>query len=105
MGKSSHYTMKLFLSLFPLGIHLPRKLDNLPAQFHKVDGTLFQLVEQHHRLLLREVAAQFLHDLVVVRADGTELGVEIGQPGAVCTKSGLFGMASPDLIQIYFTRY
>jgi len=33
--------------------------------------------EQRHRLLLREVDAQLLDDLIVVRAYAAELGMEI----------------------------
>lgn len=71
------------LPLFPLSFHLPRKIHNLPAQLHKVDGALLQLVEQHHRLLLREVDAQLLDDLIVVRAYAAELGVKVRQLGIV----------------------
>ncbi len=42
-----------------------------------------QLVEQRHRLLLRKVDAQLFNDLIVVRTDGTELGVEVRQFGVV----------------------
>ena len=73
----------LFFLLFPFGIHFLRKLHNLPAQLHKVDCMLLQFVEQRHRLLFREVDAQLFDDLIVVRADGTELGMEIGQLGTV----------------------
>ena len=70
-------------SLLPLSLHLPRKLHNLPAQFHEVDGTLLQLVEQHHRLFLRKVDAQLFNDLIVVRAYAAELDMEIRQLGVV----------------------
>ena len=70
-------------SLLPLSLHLPRKFHDLPAQFHKVDGMFLQLVEQRHRLLLRKVDAQLFNDLIVVRTDGTELGVEVRQFGVV----------------------
>ncbi|CDB83897.1 uncharacterized protein BN507_01027 [Bacteroides clarus CAG:160] len=43
----------------------------------------FQLVEQRHRLLLRKMDAQLFNDLIVVRTDGTELGVEVRQFGVV----------------------
>ena len=42
-----------------------------------------QLVEQRHRLLLRKMDAQLFNDLIVVRTDGTELGVEVRQFGVV----------------------
>ena len=64
--------------------HLPGKLHNLPAQFHKVNGMFLQLVEQCHRLLSpKKWHAQLFNDLIVVRADGTELGVEVRQFGVV----------------------
>lgn len=74
---------RLFLPLFPLGIHFPRKFHDFPAQLHQVNGMLLQFVEQRHCFLLREMATQFLHDLVVVRADASELGMEVGQLRAV----------------------
>ena len=73
----------LLLPSFPFRPHIPRQFHNLPAQLHKVNGTLLQSVEQRHRLLLRKMATQFFHGLVVVRADGAELGVEVRQLGMV----------------------
>ena len=42
-----------------------------------------QLVEQRHRLLLRKMDAQFLHDVVVIGAYAAELGMKVGQLGTV----------------------
>ena len=53
------------------------------AQFYKVNGLLFQLEEQRHRLFLGIMAAQFFHDLVVIRAYRTELDMKVGQLGVV----------------------
>ena len=46
-----------------------------------------QLVEQRHRLFLGKVRLQFFHNLIVVRADGAELRMKIGQLRVVIHQS------------------
>ncbi|CCY05067.1 uncharacterized protein BN494_01419 [Eggerthella sp. CAG:1427] len=51
----------------------------MAAECDQFQRAFFQFVEQRHSLFLGKTAFQFLHDLVVIRADGSVLGVEIGQ--------------------------